>query len=76
MSKQINIDISEYREILHQAIRQINTARTLIAKQVNSTTNSVYWNLGKLLSEKQLEKGYGSGVVKQLSIVKVFRIFK
>lgn len=68
MSKQINIDISEYREILHQAIRQINTARTLIAKQVNSTTNSVYWNLGKLLSEKQLEKGYGSGVVKQLSI--------
>lgn len=68
MSKQINIDISEYREILHQAIRQINTARTLIAKQVNSTINSVYWNLGKLLSEKQLEKGYGSGVVKQLSI--------
>lgn len=68
MSKQINIDISEYREILHQAIRQINTARTLIAKQVNSTTNSVYWNLGKLLSEKQLEKGYGSVVVKQLSI--------
>ncbi|PDP43476.1 PDDEXK nuclease domain-containing protein [Tannerella forsythia] len=68
MSKQINIDISEYREILHQAIRQINTVRTLIAKQVNSTINSVYWNLGKLLSEKQLEKGYGSGVVKQLSI--------
>lgn len=68
MSKQINIDILEYREILHQAIRQINTARTLIAKQVNSTINSVYWNLGKLLSEKQLEKGYGSGVVKQLSI--------
>ena len=48
MSKQINIDISEYREILHQAIRQINTARTLIAKQVNSTINAVYGNLVEL----------------------------
>ncbi|MCY1497895.1 hypothetical protein D3C87_67120 [compost metagenome] len=65
---QININTLDYREILHQAISQINTARTLIAKQVNSTANSVYWNLGKLLFEKQLEEGYGSGVVKQLSI--------
>jgi len=65
---QININVSEYREILHQAISQINTARILIARQVNSTANSVYWNLGKLLFEKQLEEGYGSGVVKQLSI--------
>ncbi|MGV3763058.1 DUF1016 N-terminal domain-containing protein [Parapedobacter sp.] len=44
----------------------MRTARTQIAKQVNSTTNSVYWNLGKLLSERQLAEGYGSGVVKQL----------
>jgi predicted nuclease of restriction endonuclease-like (RecB) superfamily len=65
---QININDSDYREILLQAVAQIQTARTLIAKQVNSTTNSVYWNLGKLLFEKQLEEGYGSGVVKQLSI--------
>lgn len=64
----ININVSEYREILYQAISQINTARTLIAKQVNSATNSVYWNLGKPLFEKQLKEGYGSGVAKQLSI--------
>lgn len=68
MSKRININDSDYKEILLQAVAQIHTARTLIAKQVNSTANSVYWNLGKLLFEKQLEEGYGSGVVKQLSI--------
>lgn len=28
----------------------------------------MYWNLGRLLSEKKLEEGYGSGVVKQLSV--------
>jgi len=65
---QINTNNSDYNEILLQAVAEIRTARTLIAKQVNSTANSVYWNLGKLLFEKQLEEGYGSGVVKQLSI--------
>ena len=65
---QLNINDSDYSEILHQAISQIKVAQTLIAKQVNSAANSVYWNLGKLRYEKQLEEGYCSGVVKQLSI--------
>lgn len=65
---QINIKDSDYSEILHLAINQIKTARTLIARQVNSTANSVYWSLGKLLFEKQIEEGYSSGGVKQLSI--------
>ncbi|MEN9443324.1 MAG: hypothetical protein RIS47_214, partial [Bacteroidota bacterium] len=68
-SKEIQPQINDaaYHEILKQAVAEIRTARTSIALQVNTTTNSVYWNLGKLLSEKQLEEGYGSGVVKQLS---------
>ena len=68
MSKTIAFNNSDYQEILRQAVAEIRGARTLIAKQVNSTTNSVYWNLGKLLFERQLEEGYGGSVVKQLSI--------
>lgn len=71
MSKQniaTTIDETDYAQILQQAVAEIRTARTAIARQVNSTTNSVYWNLGKLLVEKQLEEGYGSGVVKRLSV--------
>lgn len=68
MDDKININASDYTEILHQAISQIRDARTLIARQISGTVNSVYWNLGKLLFEKQLKEGYGSGVVKQLSI--------
>jgi len=64
----LHLDDPEYGEMLRQAISQIRTARVLIAKQVNSSTQSVYWNLGRLLFEKQLQEGYGSGVVKQLSI--------
>ncbi len=66
-TNKLSINEAEYGEILRQAVNQIRVARTLIAKQVNTTTQSVYWNLGKLLFEKQLEEGYGSGVVKQLS---------
>ena len=46
------LDDAEYREILRQAISQIRTARFVIAKQVNSSTQSVYWNLGKLLRRR------------------------
>ncbi len=68
MSKEFNIKQTDYNAILRQAVAQIRHARTMIAKQVNSAANSVYWNLGKLLFEKHLEEGYGSGVVKQLSV--------
>lgn len=62
------IDASEYSLLLNLAVQQITTARDYIAGQINKTTTSVYWNLGKILFEKQLEEGYGSGVVKQLSV--------
>jgi predicted nuclease of restriction endonuclease-like (RecB) superfamily len=65
---QSNINQVEYSALLQLAVTEIRSARTVIAKQVNSSTNSVYWKLGKLLYEKQLEEGYGSGVVKQLSV--------
>jgi predicted nuclease of restriction endonuclease-like (RecB) superfamily len=67
MSKQL-INPAEYGEILRQAVAEIREARNLVAKQLSSAANAVYWNLGKLLFEKQLEEGYGSGVVKQLSV--------
>lgn len=69
-NNEINFSLKQedYNEILNQAVTEIRSARVVIAKLLNNTTNSVYWNLGKLLFEKQLEEGYGSGVVKQLSV--------
>lgn len=68
MSKELSLNREDYDSVLKQAIAQIRTARIVIAQQLNSATQSVYWNLGKLLFEKQLSEGYGSGVVNQLSI--------
>lgn len=67
MSKQL-IQPADYGELLRQAVVEIREARSLVAKQLTGAVNSIYWNLGKLLFEKQLEEGYGSGVVKQLSV--------
>lgn len=68
MAKEIIINDNEYTQILQQAVSKIQTARTTIARQVNTTVNSVYWNIGKLLFDRNLESGYGSGVVKRLSV--------
>ena len=68
MSKEISINQNEYDEILRQAVAEIHTARNVVAKQLANAANSVYWSLGKLLFEKQLVEGYGSGVVKKLSL--------
>lgn len=68
MSKEANLSSEEYGSILKQALEQIRTARIVIAQQINSAKQSVYWNLGKLLFEKQISDGYGSGVVNQLSL--------
>jgi len=56
-----------YTEILQQAVAEIKTAKIHIAQQVNAAANTVYWNLGKLLSEKKIEKGHGASVVNRLS---------
>jgi len=57
-----------YNEILSSCISEIQTAKRSIAIKINQGTISVYWNLGKLLSEKVEAESYGSGIVKKLSI--------
>jgi predicted nuclease of restriction endonuclease-like (RecB) superfamily len=57
-----------YSEILQQAVNEIRTARNNIARQVNTAAIGVYWSLGKLLSEKKIEKGQGASVINRLSV--------
>ncbi|MBK9458140.1 MAG: DUF1016 family protein [Sphingobacteriales bacterium] len=58
----------KYSEIFVQALTEIRNARSSIARQINTTAIEVYWNLGKLLSERKIEKGHGASVVNRLSI--------
>ena len=64
----MDIQATEYNEILQQAVAVIENTRSTIAKQVNGSVTSAYWQIGKLLHERKVESGHGDGVVKQLSI--------
>lgn len=51
-----------------EKIRQfIEQARDEAASQVNKTVISLYWNIGKFVSEKAQKEGWGRSTVKQLS---------
>jgi hypothetical protein len=50
------------------SVAEIRTAKNTIARQINVAAMGVYWNLGKLLFEKKIEKGHGAGVVNRLSL--------
>jgi hypothetical protein len=57
MSDTFDVSRPEYNAILRHAVTEIRNARSLVAQQLTSATNSVYWSLGKLLSEKQVVGG-------------------
>jgi len=54
--------------MLRYIITEIKSTRVTLAHRVNAAMMQMYWNIGKRLSIEKLEKGYGSSVVKRLSV--------
>jgi predicted nuclease of restriction endonuclease-like (RecB) superfamily len=65
MSKEINVN---YDNILRHIITEIKSTRLVVANRLNTSVMQMYWNIGKKLSEEDLEKGYGAKVVERLSV--------
>jgi len=63
----IELQHNHYNEMLRSIITEIKSTRITLAQRINSGMMTMYWNIGKRLSEEKLEKGYGSGIVKRLS---------
>jgi predicted nuclease of restriction endonuclease-like (RecB) superfamily len=68
MAKQVIPQSKNYANILRQIVAEIKHTRVVIANRVNTSLIQMYWNIGKHLSQEGLEKGYGSAVVKRLSV--------
>lgn len=62
-----NIQEGEYREILRQTVALIDCARSHVARHIATTVSNMYWEIGRLLHEKKIEKKYGNAVVRKLS---------
>ena len=68
MSKKNVSQSKDYAKILRQVVAEIKQTRVIVANRVNTSMIQMYWNIGKHLSEEGLDKGYGSAVVKRLSV--------
>lgn len=58
---------NDYTQILRHIVAEIKSARVQVARRINRSTMELYWNIGKELSERKLEEGYGSRIVQMLS---------
>ena len=64
----IEFNENEYKKLLQQTVEVIEHARIQVAKQVNTTVTSSYWEIGKLLTELKVDSKYGDRYVKWLSV--------
>ncbi len=61
--RKLSIGSSDYAEILRHAVAVIEHARTEIARHVNGYISTAYWEIGQMLHERKIERGYGDSVV-------------
>ena len=64
----LSIGSSDYAEILRHAVAVIEHVRTEIARHINGYVSTAYWEIGQMLHERKIERGYGDSVVKRLSV--------
>lgn len=61
----------EHNELFNQIANLIQSARSNVAIQVNTTLLHTYWHIGKLIIEKEQQNAkraeYGKGILKDLS---------
>lgn len=62
-----NEHISDYKIWIDSLKSKIKSARIKVALSVNSQLIELYWEIGKDISEKTKNAGWGSGVIEQIS---------
>jgi len=68
MGKKTEHIVNQYSDMLRQIIAEVKSARLTAARRLNTAMMQMYWNIGKCLSEENLQKGYGANVVNRLAM--------
>lgn len=64
----IVINENDYKKLFLQTVEIIERSRVQVAKQINSTRTSTYWEIGKLLADLKIDSKHGDGIVERLSV--------
>jgi predicted nuclease of restriction endonuclease-like (RecB) superfamily len=67
MTKSVPINSSEYLRFLNDIKSRIQSARIKATHVVNRELIDLYWNIGKIIVEKQEQVGWGKAIVETLS---------
>ena len=57
----------DYRQLLNELRTSITGTRISLARRINDAMMQMYWNIGKAISERKIEEGYGAAVINRLS---------
>lgn len=68
MNKDIIVTDKNYLALLREIKARITVARISAARILNAGLVSLYWDLGKIVAEKQQTHGWGESVVRQLAV--------
>jgi len=58
---------NEYKGTLELIRHEIHSARFHVARTITKEHISLYWKIGKIISEKQQEQGWGKSIVEKIS---------
>jgi predicted nuclease of restriction endonuclease-like (RecB) superfamily len=58
---------NDYRQLFEEALEQINAAKIKAARKMTQTAIELYFNIGRLITEKQKKFGWGNSVVEELA---------
>ncbi|MEJ0035077.1 MAG: PDDEXK nuclease domain-containing protein [Gammaproteobacteria bacterium] len=61
------IPLRRYAQLLQQVKNRIISARISAARQINSELIHLYWDIGRVIVEKQAIEGWGDAVVEKLA---------
>lgn len=67
MSGSDEVELAGYGELLEQVKDQVRTARVQAARTVNTELIGLYWQIGRLILDRQASQGWGTKVISRLA---------
>ncbi|MBL8822276.1 MAG: DUF1016 family protein [Planctomycetia bacterium] len=67
MSKSKLTPRAEYAKLLGEIKSRIQTSQTRAVLSVNAELVRLYWDIGRILDDRQIKEGYGTGVIPRLA---------
>ncbi len=62
-----NIPSNDYAGLLAEVKERVRAARYAALKAVNKELVGLYWDIGRMIAERQKVEGWGKSVVQQLA---------